>query len=310
VAKLALVLSGGGATGAFQVAAEQVARRVLAEKHDRNPNTFIWDIVAGVSIGALNGTMIAMGAYPQLEAVWMGIEKRKLFPWPYHAVYRHLPRMLAGQPSIYPNRRIWKLIDEEIKPEHIKSDLRIGSVSLVSGRYVIFRSGDLQHETFKRALLAACAIPGMWPPVHVNAEYRHMVDGGLRNLSPLADVLDAGPDEVVVINCATEEISQMYAPPRSIFDLWTRTMLEITMNEIIVTDTRELLRINAMVRQAEAQGIVLAKPDGTPYKAYNVTTIQPTQPLETDHVLNFSQKVVDYWLKQGSERAKAVYGIT
>ena len=28
-----------------------------------------------------------------------------------------------------------------------------------------------------------------------------MVDGGVRNISPVGDVLDSEPDEIVIINC-------------------------------------------------------------------------------------------------------------
>ena len=60
--KVALVLSGGGAKGAFQFMAEKYAREVKGYR---------WDIIAGVSVGALNGTMLAMGKYKQLEDIWL-----------------------------------------------------------------------------------------------------------------------------------------------------------------------------------------------------------------------------------------------
>ena len=43
--KIALVLSGGGAKGAFQFMAEKYAREVKG---------YHWDVIAGVSVGALN----------------------------------------------------------------------------------------------------------------------------------------------------------------------------------------------------------------------------------------------------------------
>ena len=55
----ALVLSGGGAKGAFQFAAEKYAREVKG---------YQWDIIAGVSVGALNGSLIAMKKYARLAS--------------------------------------------------------------------------------------------------------------------------------------------------------------------------------------------------------------------------------------------------
>jgi NTE family protein len=59
--KTALVLTGGGAKGAFQFGAEQYAREVKG---------YEWDVIAGVSVGALNGTMLAMHKYRELEELW------------------------------------------------------------------------------------------------------------------------------------------------------------------------------------------------------------------------------------------------
>ena len=51
--KVALVLSGGGAKGAFQLTAEKYAREVKG---------YHWDVIAGVSVGALNGSTLKVTA--------------------------------------------------------------------------------------------------------------------------------------------------------------------------------------------------------------------------------------------------------
>ena len=51
--KVALVLSGGGAKGAFQLTAEKYAREVKGYR---------WDVIAGDSVGALNGSMLKVTA--------------------------------------------------------------------------------------------------------------------------------------------------------------------------------------------------------------------------------------------------------
>ena len=52
--KQGLVLSGGAAFGAFQIGALQAAKQLGYIK---------WDLIAGVSVGALNGTMIALDKF-------------------------------------------------------------------------------------------------------------------------------------------------------------------------------------------------------------------------------------------------------
>src|SRR5262245_65713901 len=59
--RTALVLTGGGARGAFQFGAEQYAREVKGYR---------WDVIAGVSVGTLNASMLAMEKYRQLEELW------------------------------------------------------------------------------------------------------------------------------------------------------------------------------------------------------------------------------------------------
>jgi NTE family protein len=63
----ALILSGGGARGAYEAGA------VLALlQHER------FDIICGTSIGAINGAMIAQDDAAQLEGLWRSIASRKV----------------------------------------------------------------------------------------------------------------------------------------------------------------------------------------------------------------------------------------
>jgi NTE family protein len=67
--KYALVLSGGGFKGAFQVG----ALNHLAENWSLiNPNSdkMHFDLVAGISVGSLNGGMIAMDKLEELNQIW------------------------------------------------------------------------------------------------------------------------------------------------------------------------------------------------------------------------------------------------
>lgn len=68
--KLALVLSGGGLNGAFQVG----ALRYIAEKWaylSDNKTPLSFDIIVGVSAGALNGSLVAMNEFSLLQDIWV-----------------------------------------------------------------------------------------------------------------------------------------------------------------------------------------------------------------------------------------------
>ena len=75
----ALILSGGGALGAFQVGAERYARAVKGYR---------WDLIAGISVGALNGAMMAKGKYPELYKIWSEKMSNKLV---YGPLGRYVP---------------------------------------------------------------------------------------------------------------------------------------------------------------------------------------------------------------------------
>jgi NTE family protein len=84
----------------------------------------------------------------------------------------------------------------------------------------VFRASDPQ---FLQAALASTAIPVFWPPADV-PPYGPMVDGGVRNVTPLGDVLGDDPDEVVIINCNPREPPVLERPPRNMFQIGLRSL--------------------------------------------------------------------------------------
>ena len=290
--KTALVLSGGGAKGAFQCGAEKYAREVKG---------YHWDIIAGVSVGALNGVMLAMEKYQRLFETWNTISNDRVYTGGFNLV--STVKLLFGAKSFYGNEPLQRMIHAEYEPEKIRSDLRIGAVSLITGEYVEFRSDDPYLE---QAVLASTVMPIIWTPMDVSPLHRSMVDGGVRNISPIGDVLDAEPDEVVIINCSPQTFSTLPEPPKNIVKIGERT-LDMLLNELFRSDMREFLRINALVKEAKVHGVILHHPvSGKPLKDYECKVIEPEEPL--GDTLDFSQAAVQKSLNAGVECARQVLG--
>ncbi len=288
--KTALVLSGGGAKGAFQVGAEKYAREVRGYK---------WDIIAGVSVGALNGGMLAMEKYERLLEIWNMISADQVYTGGFN--FWSTVKLLFGAKSFYGNEPLRRMLEREFVPEDIKADLRIGTVSLVTGEYVEFRADD---PNLIQATLASTAIPIIWEPVYVSPEHQSMVDGGVRNISPIGDVLDSEPDEIVIINCNPEKFDPLPEPPGNIVEIGTRT-LDILLNELFRSDMREFVRINHLVEEAAARGVTLHHPtSGRTFKYYDCKIIEPDFPL--GDTLDFSQEAVQRSLQAGVEKARKV----
>jgi NTE family protein len=290
VKKTALVLSGGGAKGAFQCGAEKYAREVKG---------YHWDIIAGVSVGALNGSMLAMEKYDRLLEVWNTISSDRVYTGGFNLL--SIIKLLFGKRSFYSNAPLQRLLEQEFAPELIRADLRVGAVSLISGEYVEFRAGDPHLD---RAVLASTVMPLVWEPVLVSDQHPEMVDGGVRNLTPIGDVLDSDPDEVVVINCSPQAGETLPQAPKDIARVGLRT-LDILLNELFLGDVREFVRINQLVKEAAASGVTLHHPvSGRPLKYYECKIIEPLEPL--GDTLDFSQEAVQGSMHAGVERARQV----
>jgi NTE family protein len=290
--KVALILSGGGARGAFQIGAEKYARQVKG---------YQWDIIAGVSVGAMNGAMLAMHRYTRLMELWDSISDEQVYTGGFNLL--SLIKIFIGAKSFYGNGPLQNLMQQEFKAGRIIDDLHVGAVSLISGEYVQFTRESLE---LSKAILASASIPVVWPPMDISADYPAMVDGGVRNISPVGDVLELEPDEIVIINCGPEQPIVMPKAPSNVLSIGMRT-LDIMQNEIFVNDMKEFLRINSLVQEAEQQGCVLHNPNsGKPYKYYSCQVIEPDS--ELGETLDFSQKSIQAAIKMGVRRAREVLG--
>lgn len=290
--KIALILSGGGAKGAFEAA---------AEKYAREEKGYHWDIIAGVSVGALNGAMLAMEKYPRLWEIWNTISDDQVYTGGFNLW--SIIKLAFGAKSFYGNEPLWKSLKAEMEPARIKADLRIGSVSLISGEYFQFTKTEPQ---LAKAVLASTVMPVIWTPVDISAEYRSMVDGGVRNITPVGDVLDAAPDEIVIINCGPESETVLSKPPANVVEIGLRT-LDILLNQVFRSDMEQFQRINGLVKEAESHGLPLHNPkNGKVLKYFDCKVIEPIAPL--DDTLDFSQPSIQRSIKAGLERAKAVLG--
>lgn len=289
--KTALVLSGGGAKGAFQVGAEKYARETKG---------FQWDVISGVSIGAANGAFLAMRRHDRLLEIWNSISLDAVFG--SHRTAWHVGRRLVrGAPSLFDNLGI-KAFVEEIDPAAMRIELIVGAVSLTTGAFHAFRPSD---PHFKEALLASGSLPLVFPPVRVSDELTAMVDGGTRNVSPLGLVLASQPDEIVVINCASAASLPIAKAPTSALKISQRAS-EIAMYEIFSNDVGNFVRTNRLVEQAAAAGVTLTNAKGRTLRSYPITVIEPTERL--GETTDFSRATVRRAFDAGWETARKTLG--
>lgn len=182
---LALILSGGGAKGAWEagVAAALIERREPLR------------LVAGSSSGALNAAMIADGRLDRLEAVWRTLTRDDVYTLRPSVFFAGLlPGWLTllglnAAGSIFDPRPLRDLISGSIDFARVRtSEVRVLVVTtdLVRGTKRIFDNATLTVD----ALMAAAAVPGAFPPVPVDGDV--LVDGGVTGRAPILDALESG----------------------------------------------------------------------------------------------------------------------
>ncbi len=283
-----LVLSGGGAKGAFQVGAE----RVLREE-----GGFRWERVLGVSVGALNGALLGQERPDDLAEVWRTIKEEDVhrkFPWLVVA----LRVGILGQRALYDDRPLRDTIQRHLAGRPFKVPVHVGRVSLASGLYHLVSSERPEAE-FLDAVWQSATMPVVWEPIGRES----WVDGGLRNVTPLGDALGFDPSEIVVILASPRAIEAV-PPPPDLLQVALRSLTDITVNEILRNDLREFLRVNRLVLQAAEQGATLRDESGRPYRHVAITVVEPDGPM--GDTLDFSPAIIRRRMEAGEATARRV----
>jgi len=276
----ALVLAGGGARGSYQVGMLQSL--VLDQRLD-------FSIIRGVSVGALNASFLAQAPSSpdpvaalqrkvvELEELW----RREIRG--NQSVYKKrvggFGGLVGGADSIYSLKPLRGLIAKHVALDALRTsgrDFKVGTASLVSARYQEWGPED---PAFLEKLMASASIPAVFPFVEVKAERDVLVDGGVRNITPLSGTFAAKPDEIYVLltsrlirtgselpdSGATEENYEQWQ------DNWLGTKvnglkvlertIEILSDEIYLDDLRGALSWNALLKSKDA---VVAAAGGAP----------------------------------------------
>lgn len=185
-----LVLAGGGVRGAYEVG---VLRYLL---HDLEIH---FDVIAGVSVGALNAAVLSQfnkgqekQAYLALESIWLSIRNKD--------VYRpHFPLGIFQMPfmgSVYDTSPLKNTIEKHISPYliHQSDKTFIIGATDYAGQFKEFRREDYN---VLEAIRASAAIPILFPPVMVNNTY--YMDGGVKEIVPVISIVKHGCNDILTI---------------------------------------------------------------------------------------------------------------
>lgn len=274
-----LVLGGGGANGSWQAGVEAALAR----------RGYRWERIFGVSVGALNGLILAQDRPGKLEDVWRSIGEADIYTkraWPIVAM-----RVLAGSTGFYSNAVLRHTIERFAAGVPMPIEAWAGRTALVTGAFELVSN---RHPNFLDAVWHSATMPAVWDAIGPRA----LADGGIRNMTPLGAALDHHPSEVVVIQCGPAYLSECQTP-RNVLDAVKRALVDVALNEISTGDVDSFLLVNRLVLQAAEQGVTLRDEEGRPYRHVPITIVRPID--EVGDTLDFSRASIERRLQQGFE---------
>jgi NTE family protein len=282
--ELALVLTGGGARGAYQVG----LLRYLARTY---PNLRI-PIQTGVSAGAINIALLAQhhGTFKQavdeLAGLWAELIPEKIFRVDMASLVGNIGRwglrLTSGgitdarTRALVDTAPLRQFLEESLAPVHgeltgidynlARGNLRAVSISTTdytTGQSVIWTQGR-EVETWERPgrisrqcritvdhIMASAALPLFFPAVQIGPHWYG--DGGIRLTAPLSPALHLGASKILTVSTRYDrtrgEASRPdvagYPPPAQVIGL----LLDAIFLELVDQDVARMERMNTVLKR-------------------------------------------------------------
>ncbi len=281
--RTALVLSGGGARGAYQVG----ALRGLLDLGILPGAASAFDVLVGSSAGSINAAVLAAHAdrlaegVERLEGIWGGIRAEQVFRtdlrslggigwrWVRDLSFGGMLRRVAPK-ALLDTAPLRTLLDEGVPFDRIAGHLRSGALralavpatNLYTSDGVVFVQAGPDVPLWQRGrwsvertpigvdhLMASSAIPILFPSVEIQG--RHLGDGCIRNTAPLSPAINLGADRVVAVGVrqagrAVELPGVSGRPPPTVAQI-AGVLLDAVMLDAIETDVEHSERVNRSV---------------------------------------------------------------
>jgi len=304
--RTALVLSGGGARGAYQ-AGLLSGLKELGVAPAEPP---LFDIIIGSSAGSINAGMLAAYAdefetgVDRLEEVWSTLDASQVFRtdvaslgrigvrWAWDlsfggALRRVQPKSLLDTAPLRTllGRIPFTRIEANVQSGVLHA-LAVAATDLYTSTGVLFVHGHTSIKPWKRRrwrveptrigidhLMASSAIPIFFPSVAIGG--RHLGDGCIRNTSPLSPAINLGADRILAVGVQGPgvQVSQKKRlPPPTIAQI-AGVLLDAVMLDAIEVDVEHSERVNASVLSCRG-----ADPRN-PFRAVEVLWLSPSVDL-------------------------------
>ncbi len=287
--KKALVLSGGGARGAFQVGVWKYLQEI-----NWSP-----DLICGTSIGAINAAAIGSGmSVERLIDIWKTHNRSEIYRL---KALNFLKSALRGKSfqSVLDTTPLRTMLTRHLNIEALRQspiEIVISAVELSSGRLHLYDQTAIEVDH----LMASSAMPILfpWQPIHGELFW----DGGVMANSPLFVALERKVEEIIVVFLSP--VGQRALPP----PVTLRDGLERLLEHFLIGSyqtTMPLFNEQPISMQdrwpptgPHVQNIVQNSPQP------KISVVAPTQMLGFASLLNFSARQVNRLIHAGYQNAR------
>ncbi len=233
----ALVLNGGAEKGAYQAG---VLKYILGDKKIH------YDILCGVSIGAINAAFLAQFPYGkekesayELNSIWSSINQSDVYKrwYPFGKLHS------LWNKSFYDSSPLHNLIRNNLNIDKIRNNgkkVSVGAVSLSSGKYTTFTQIS---DHFIDAVIASASFPGMFSPIKFMDQY--WIDGGVKEASPIKQAIDMGATTIDIIMTSPKIRNKYFIENPSIIDILKRCM-DLSTDKIMSNDIEKAEMYNKL----------------------------------------------------------------
>ncbi|MBD2840891.1 patatin-like phospholipase family protein [Erythrobacter rubeus] len=240
---LAVVLSGGGAKGAFQVG---VLDALIREKG------VDFETAVGTSTGAIQAAAVAQDDIGRLIDFWRGLTSES-------SIYRKrggtLLAAITGKDSIYSTGPLRSLLDQFIDDAAIRAtgkNLRLAVVNLTNGELRIVGENA---DGIANWVYASSAMPFFFPPLETRSALgvrEQWVDGGVRDVTPLDAGLAERPRAILVVRASARPAPDEAKKYDNLLEIALRSV-DLLSREVSQNDIKNVDLINALILMRDRQ---------------------------------------------------------
>ena len=198
--KRAIVLSGGGAKGAYQIGFWKAIRKLGIN----------YDIVTGTSIGALNGVFLVQGNYGDAIKLWNSINYEKVINdsmkgSSYYTIDGKKKLVLsyakAASKGGFDVEGLKKIIDSNLKVNKFYNsnvDYGLVTVKFPSLKPVMLTKKEIEPKLLSDYLLASASCFPAFKMKEINEE--KYIDGGYYDNMPINLAIEMGAEEIIAVD--------------------------------------------------------------------------------------------------------------